>query len=256
MDFIRRQKPKNFTVAAKKICDQVKRQNTEKYRRLSCDVDHDFPSESKFSSQNPNPCTSEKGPKGETRKKLEKKIQVLDKMGFASLIETKADPVCIMSQALKRRFSIGISDFWTGKNRQKFLKEKGYDEAFKTLKKNVIIKDIQGSNSLRKPTLPYIMDNNMKRRSFKEISVKWVNSANAKKKVNGGISTLSSRGNEKMSEVLDSVVEKCNELVQDNSSLKRLTRIHLVDIKKDLEVLNSIKMKNLKNNSVSGPNLL
>lgn len=242
MDFIRRQKPKIFTVPSKWTKVQVNRQNSDRYPRLSSFLDQEDPTDFKFYNQNQKIELFDQSPKVEKKKNIQKKIQVLDKMGFASLIETKADPVYIMSQALKRRFSIGISDFWTGKNRQRFLKEKGYDEAFKTLKKNIIIKDLQGTNSLRKPSLPYIMDNNMKRRSLKETSINWIKSAKAK---GNGIESLSSRYSEKMNEALDSVLEKCNELVQDNLELKKKNRLQLVEFKKDFEVRSMIKKKSI-----------
>lgn len=229
MVFSSRSKQKVFTVPMRTTKISIFRKNSENLHRDSCDLplldslDHSAVKES-FKPG---------------KKLIQKKIHILDQMGFTSQIEARANPILSLNKQLKRRFSIGISDFWTGENRQKFLKEKGYEEAFKTLKKNICIKNAQGSNTLRMPSLPHIMDSNMKRRSLGSICIDSVK--NRKTKLNS-FGTLSSRNNGKIEDTLDLVVEKCNNLAKENLKFKKYSKMIELDLKYKFK--DSTKLKN------------
>lgn len=218
MEYSSRRKQKVLTVPVKATKISIIRKNSESLLRDHCDLPL-------LDSIDQSP--SKEGAKPE-KKFMKHKIHILDQMGFTSQIETTPNPISNMNKQLKRRFSIGISHFWTGENRQKFLKENGYEEAFKTLKKKVIVENIQGSNSLRKPTLPHIMDSNMKRRSLGSICLD--SSKNGKTKLIS-FNTLTSRNSEKIGDALDVVVEKCNNLAKDNLEFKKYSKMIELDLK-------------------------
>ena len=111
-----------------------------------------------------------KPPKFE-RKQMKKHITVLDEMGFATYLQTNADINSEDAKHLKRRFSIGISEFWTDHVKSKFLRGKGYWEAYKALQKDDLKTEIKRQKCIRKPTLPYIMDANANRRVTSRIEL-------------------------------------------------------------------------------------
>lgn len=207
----RRMKTKGLTVPVQMYSKSLYRQNSENAASILTEIP-EYPQNIKSPR---NPVNLYQTPKCE----INNRIQVLDEMGFGSLVNTNCEPNIGADPILKKRFSIGISDFWTGSNKQKFLRENGYKEAFDTLKKDSLIRDLQKNTSLRKPTLPYIMDSNTKRRNL--VHMDKVTSIFAGKEQH--LPKLPIVNIEKYSGKLDNVVEKCNILAHENQKFKILT---------------------------------
>lgn len=79
-----------------------------------------------------------------------KKIQILKEIGFESQLNSRFDPANSIQDLSNRRFSIGISDFWSSKNRQKLLQQNGYGEAFEALRRSVVVQDLILGSARRK----------------------------------------------------------------------------------------------------------
>ena len=162
------------------------------------------------------------------RKQMKKHITVLDEMGFATYLQTNADINSENAKQLKRRFSIGISEFWTDNLKSKFLRGNGYWEAYKQLQKDNLKTEIQRQKSIRKPTLPHIMDANANRRA----------SSRTELLANGPATERNHRGRYRISDdffikdevkpsrklsVINSVMDKCTELAVDTLKLQKST---------------------------------
>lgn len=204
----RRNKSKGLTVGIPIIPKMYHRQKSD-YTISSL---LEIPEDPVYSKSPKHPVHLQQSP----RSKIYDKIHVLDEMGFGSLLNTNFEPNIDSKTPLKRRFSIGISDFWTGPNKQKFIRENGYKEAFNTMKKEVLINDLVKNASLRKPTLPYIMDSNTKRRNL----IYSDNMSGKYKFKEQLVPILSKRQTNKLTDALNSVVEQCNILAEENKKFK------------------------------------
>ena len=167
-----------------------------------------------------------------SKSKIYDKIHVLDQMGFGSLLKPNFEANIDTRAPLKRRYSIGISDFWTGIHKQKFIRENGYKEALNTLKKDVLISDLVKNSSLRKPTLPYIMDSNTKRRNL--ICSDNITGTPKAKEQHRPI--LNETYKNILTDTLNSVVEKCNLLANENKKFKIQTERLRSDSSKKVKV--------------------
>ena len=79
-----------------------------------------------------------------------KKIQTLKEIGFESQLNCRFDSANSIRDTSSRRFSIGISDFWSSKNRKKLLQQNGYGEAFEALRRSVVVQDLILGSARRK----------------------------------------------------------------------------------------------------------
>ena len=95
--------------------------------------------------------------------KLEKIVKVLDQLGFGSSSSNKPLLTDGLVQGSKKKYSIGLADFWTMQEKFKYLKDKGYWNAYKKLlyEKNLLHQTHKKSPN--NPDLPYIMDHKAKR---------------------------------------------------------------------------------------------
>jgi hypothetical protein len=145
------------------------------------------------------------------------KIQLLDELGFASCIEMNKDYISENS-TFKRRCSIGISDFWTHKSKAQFIREKGFQDAFQKMKIKVKLNEGKLKNSLRIPGLPHQMDSNLTRRSLIPDTPK-LNSKTFRK----SLPDLSCKSNQKFSEGLNQLAEKCRSFESESLKFKELS---------------------------------
>jgi hypothetical protein len=173
------------------------------------------------------------------KRSISKKIHILQEMGFGSLINSKVDSGTSIDQS-SRKFSIGISDFWTGKSRQKFLREQGYREAFDSLKKKELISDLNRVSSLRRPSLPHVMDSNIRKRS---VVVRQSFIGNTEKVRPAKSICFSSRNAEKINEGIDFMIDKCDDFVKDSLKLKAFSQKIVKDLKNCTESREKIKRK-------------
>lgn len=177
-------------------------------------------------------------PEFERKTTLKQKIEILDQMGFGSLLETKAECGTDYQQLLKRRFSIGITDFWMGQDREKFLREKGYLDIYKKLQEQTIKNDIKRSSSIIKPDLPYIMDKNTRRRGsmcndvFAPYQV--TRSANIEQ-VDDNLALKNKKFDKKLLEPINKLMGKCNELLLDTKKFKKNTEKLKVKLREEYE---------------------
>lgn len=168
---------------------------------------------------------------------LKHKIEILDQMGFGGLLHNKIECSPDYLNLMKRRFSIGITDFWNCQNREKFLREKGYMDTYKKLQEQIEKKKIQRSSSIIKPDLPYIMDSHTKRRG----SI--CNHGFVPKQVTRSAHTesvdddLKKKGekNKVLLEPIDKLMGQCNDLLIDSSKLKKNTEKMKIRLKQELQ---------------------
>ena len=161
-------------------------------------------------------------------RKIKNHITVLDEMGFGTYLETKANVNSKDSMHLRRRFSIGICEFWTEQDKQKFLRNDGYAEAFKKLKEENVKTKLYHTKSIRKPDLPYIMDNNTLRRTYL-INGQITGNATARNHP-GNFSipkTISKKSQNDINKIkltpIDTVVTSCKNLAIDTKRLKDMS---------------------------------
>ena len=145
------------------------------------------------------------------------KMQLLDELGFGSQLEFKRDILCDQDNTLKRRFSIGITDFWTQKSRSQFLKEQGFEDALKKMKKNIQRNEAKNRSSLRVPALPHMMDLNTTRRNLVLESP-----ASLSMKLPNSLPDLNSKTT-KLSKELNVIEEKCRNFQSDSMKFKQMT---------------------------------
>jgi hypothetical protein len=152
---------------------------------------------------------------------IKKKIDILDELGFGSHLQSKAEGNYEEKKLLKRRFSIGITDFWTGQDREKFLREKGYLDVYKKLQAETLNSELKKATSIRRPELPHIMDSNAKRRAsaYVEETNPYLTSRAAKRKID--FPQLSTRHSDKdWLGPIEKLMGKCNDLAKDTFQLR------------------------------------
>ena len=176
---------------------------------------------------------------------INKKIGILDELGFGSLLDSKAEGNCEEKKILKRRFSIGITDFWTGQDREKFLREKGYLDAYKKLQEKTLNSELKKATSIRKPELPYIMDSNAKRRAsaFAEEKNPYATTRSMKKKYE--FPQLSTRNSDKDTDWVDPIQKlmgKCEDLAKDTFQLRFKTEQLKYKLRQELQPKKKLKI--------------
>lgn len=93
---------------------------------------------------------------------LEKVVDVLDQLGLVSS-STNRPMVCEgFLQGSKKKYSIGVADFWTMQNKLKYLKDRGYWNAYKKLLYQKTVRQLTYKKSPKNPDLPHIMDHKAK----------------------------------------------------------------------------------------------
>jgi hypothetical protein len=173
---------------------------------------------------------------------MSKKIQVLQEMGFDSHITYKVKSGTNSKQNQKKKFNIGISDFWTEKDREKFLRERGYQEAFNSMKKKALIKDLAHGSSVRRYNLPYVTNMDSQKRT--SIFQQTTEGAQVKPKANKNNSHL-----HKISTSIDLVIDKCERLTQEIVSNVKKRSVIVSDFSEGMKE----KPKTTKNICFSSP---
>ncbi|OMJ75145.1 hypothetical protein SteCoe_25766 [Stentor coeruleus] len=165
-------------------------------------------------------------------------MTILEEMGFK--IEAESSPYIIdpKNKRLVRKSSIGVSDFWSSNEKEKFLKEKGYWGIYKTMQMKEAEFTLKTKKSIREPSLPHIMDlNAMRRIKLKECKKKIFNSPGSlslrsplaedtprKIEFHNKCSTLKIPGKKSLQlKTLDLLLNKCNSLASDTLKMKSLT---------------------------------
>ena len=170
---------------------------------------------------------------------LRHKIGILDQMGFGGLLHNKIECSPDYLHLLKRRFSIGITDFWNCQNREKFLREKGYMDTYKKLQEQVVIKEIKRSSSIIKPDLPHIMDSHTKRRGSvcNDVPLPYQVTRSARTESIDYDSQKSgkTKTNKVLLEPIDKLMGQCNDLLIDSSKLKKNTEKLKIQLKQELQ---------------------
>ena len=169
---------------------------------------------------------------------IKKKIDILDELGFGSLLDSKAEGNCEEKKLIKRRFSIGITDFWTGQDREKFLREKGYLGAYKKLQVETFKSELKKATSIRKPELPHIMDSNARRRASVYVEEKnpYCSVRSGKKKFE--FPQLSTRNSDKDCDWVDPIQKlmgKCNDLAKDTFQLRHKTEMLKCKLREEIK---------------------
>ena len=167
------------------------------------------------------------------------KMQLLDELGFGSQLEFNKDLLCDQGGPLRRRFSIGITDFWTQKSRTQFLKEQGYEDALKKLKKNMQRNEAKNRSSLRVPALPHMMNSNTTRRNLALDS-----SSSLPSKPQNSLPEINCKGS-KLSKELKVIEEKCRNFQSDSLRFKQMTE-RILSVQKDKNEDNRLKRKMTK----------
>ena len=176
---------------------------------------------------------------------IKKKINILDELGFGSLLESKAEGNCEEKNIIKRRFSIGITDFWTGQDREKFLREKGYLGAYKKLQEETFKSELKKAASIRKPELPHIMDSNARRRAsiYGEEKSNYCNAGSSKKKYE--FPQLSTRNSDKDTDWIDPIQKlmgKCEDLAKDTFQLRYKTEQLKYKLRQEIQPKKKVKI--------------
>lgn len=184
-----------------------------------------------------------------TRKQIRKHIAVLDEIGFSSLLESAPGNNSNNLKLLKKRFSIGISDFWSEKHKEKFLQAKGYSEAYKILKDDDVKSRIKYSKPTRNPNTQYTMNTETKGKSDR------INHLSLDEKKSIFLSDLSESPRKKVSETprttrinislipVTVLVTECDNLAEQTKELKESTEKFHRNFSKQLELLQSPKKK-------------
>ena len=156
-----------------------------------------------------------------------KNAVILDELGFASNLESHPLACSNFERKLTRRASICVSDFWTSQEKEKFLKKKGFWEAYKKIQTDDKALVLVSTKSSRLPSLPHVMDFNAKRR------IEWQKFKNSKPQIKSQKSfpkNLSSSPNKPKNSAknnkiaaIDSLVSKCDDLAFETSMLKDST---------------------------------
>lgn len=165
------------------------------------------------------------------RKTIDQHLEILDIMGFGSKFETSADVNSDNPKLLKRRLSIGISDFWSEHDRERFIRNNGYWDAYKKLQKEDILYEIKSKSSIRKPSIPYVMDCNVKRRMNSQFVNTFGSVTERHQSMEFKFSEYTKKntlkGSKEKRGPIEEVVNKCKKLAEDTMILKkRSARFH------------------------------
>ena len=82
---------------------------------------------------------------------LSKYAAILGEMGFGAIDGQ------IVKRKLSRKSSIGLSDFWSLGKKEKFLREKGYRQAYKQIQRHEFL-ELESRKVVKHASLPRIMD--------------------------------------------------------------------------------------------------
>ncbi|OMJ79285.1 hypothetical protein SteCoe_20706 [Stentor coeruleus] len=175
------------------------------------------------------------------KRKTIKDSRVLKEMGFNIGVDNSPLIIGNRNNKISRRSSIGVSDFWSICEKEKFLKEKGYWDAYKNLQIKEAQQKLKTIKSIRCPSLPHIMDLNTIRRikldevkSVKkathghgQISTKRFATEESPKKIDIKYKQYSKPRiqSKKTSQLktIDFLLDKCNNLASDAIRLKNST---------------------------------
>lgn len=167
-------------------------------------------------------------------------MTILEEMGFKIGAESSPYIIGPENKRLVRKSSIGVSDFWSSNEKERFLKEKGYWGIYKTMQMKEAESTLKTKKSIREPSLPHIMDLNAMRR------IKLNECKNMKKYFNshGSLSLKSPLAEDTPRKIelhnkclklqipgkkalqlksLDLLLNRCNNLVSDTLKMKSLT---------------------------------
>lgn len=141
---------------------------------------------------------------------------ILEEMGFGT-VDSKT-----INRKLSRKSSIGLSNFWSTSEKEKFLREKGYRQAYKNLQKHEML-ELENRKVAKHASLPRIMDINTvakvrsltksldKPKRFLKFKSTSLMESPIKMKFNKNHKVLA----------IDSVVDKCNSLISDMDTIRK-----------------------------------
>ena len=158
------------------------------------------------------------------RHDLHRQVTILEEMGFGSITDSGKK----LNRRLTKRSSIGMSDFWSEHEKEKFLRDKGLWQTFKEIKKQEMIQEVN-RNKVKHASLPRIIDINTIQKvnnNFKTFCKEGVSSRALKinvlslsespVKVDGQSSTRIFR--------INSVVNECNSLAKEMAKFRKETK--------------------------------
>jgi hypothetical protein len=148
---------------------------------------------------------------------------LLEEMGFGAINDSGKK----LQRKLSRRSSIGLSDFWSEQEKERFLRKNGLWDAFKEIKKHEMIEEAQ-RKKVKHASLPRIIDIN----TIQKVNSNFQNAC----KETRTVKTLSVKNsslsespvkpeNQKSERVLriNSVVNDCNSLAKELDKFRKLT---------------------------------
>lgn len=147
---------------------------------------------------------------------LHKYAAILGEMGFGTIDSQ------IVKRKLSRKSSIGLSDFWSVGEKEKFLREKGYRQAYREIQRHEML-ELENRKMVKHASLPRIMD-------IKTIA----KVRNQQKSLDKPLKTLKFKSSSLMESpikmkiggsgrmvAIDLVMDKCNSLMNDMDSIRK-----------------------------------
>lgn len=156
-------------------------------------------------------------------RKLVRRSSILDEMGFGHFISPEQE----ILRKLTRKPTIGVSDFWSAQEKEKFLKEKGFWLEYKATKQKEEFHEGKRLKGLRHSSLPYLLDLKTERKiitSTKKSSSKpRIASSNFSIACSTSETPTKQNGNKKLTKI-DTLVKKCNNLAHDMNEIRISTK--------------------------------
>ncbi|OMJ88320.1 hypothetical protein SteCoe_9730 [Stentor coeruleus] len=98
------------------------------------------------------------------RSRYKKRVHILDELGFTT--NTQNHPLLLTENfKVKKSTTIGVSDFWTFKDKLSYLKQRGYWKTYNKMLYQSHMLQYKVKKSALNPDLPYIMDINAEKRA-------------------------------------------------------------------------------------------
>lgn len=141
---------------------------------------------------------------------------ILEEMGFGT-VDSKT-----INRKLSRKSSIGLSNFWSTSEKERFLREKGYQQAYKNLQKHEMM-ELESRKIAKHASLPRIMDINTvakvrsltksleKPKRFLKFKSTSLMESPIKMKFNKNHKIIA----------IDTVMDKCNSLINDMDTIRK-----------------------------------
>lgn len=157
-------------------------------------------------------------------RKITRRSSILDELGFGQVLSTQSEVL----RKLTRKPSIGVSDFWSAQEKEKFLKRQGVWLEYKATKQQEQLHGAKLRQSARHSSLPYILDLKTERKMIysdtnKSSKPKIVN-FRVPKAFSSSETPTKCLNNKKLTKI-DALVKKCNILAHDTNKIRTSARI-------------------------------